>query len=147
MLISYPALFYYSPKEGGSYYIYFPDLKGSGTQGDSVEEAMFMAGDYLGIVASHMLETGQKLPHRRDINQLSLSEDFPFKDDEEFKDFYDLENSFVSMICVDIEKYFESQKLVKKTLTIPKWSNDLGNRLNLNFSKVLTEAIEKIALK
>ncbi|MBL7575537.1 Predicted nuclease of the RNAse H fold, HicB family [Peptoniphilus asaccharolyticus DSM 20463] len=147
MLVSYPALFYYSPSEDNSYFVYFPDLGGTGTQGETIEDALFMASDYLGIVIADIVESGEKLPKRTDMNKLSLIDDFPFKDDKEFDGFYDLEQSFVSMVCVDIEKYFESQKLVKKTLNIPKWSNDIGNRLNLNFSKVLTEAIQEIALR
>lgn len=147
MLVSYPALFYLSPNEDKSYYVYFPDLKGSGTQGYNIEDAMFMASDYLGIIIADMIESGEQLPKRSNINTLSLKEDFPFKDDVELIDFYDLENSFISLICVDVEKYFNSQTLVKKTLSIPKWSNDLGNRLKLNFSKVLTDAIEEIALR
>ena len=53
--------------------------------------------------------------------------------------------SFVSLVYVDLKDYLGSQELVKKTLSIPKWSNDLGNKLNLNFSKLLTEAIVNIA--
>lgn len=147
MLVSYPALFYYSPTEDNSYYVYFPDLQGSGTQGDNIEDAIFMGSDYLGIVIADILESGEKLPKRSNINDLSLKDDYPFKGDEEFENFYDLTNSFMSMVCVDVERYLGGQELIKKTLSIPKWSNDLGNRLNLNFSKVLTEAIEKIALK
>ncbi|NLY08871.1 MAG: type II toxin-antitoxin system HicB family antitoxin [Tissierellia bacterium] len=147
MLVSYPALFYHSPSEDGSYYVYFPDLKGSGTQGEDIEDAMLMGSDYLGIVIADLLESGQKVPTRTNINELSLVENFPFKDDLEFEGFYDFDNSFVSMVYVDIREYLGGQELIKKTLSIPKWSNDLGNRLNLNFSKVLTEAIEKAALR
>ena len=32
---------------------------------------------------------------------------------------------------------------VKKTLTIPEWMNREGNRLHLNFSKILQEALEE----
>lgn len=53
--------FYYSPSELG-YYVYFPDIDGSGTQGDTIEDALFMASDYLGIIASDLLETEGKLP-------------------------------------------------------------------------------------
>lgn len=146
MLISYPALFYYVPDED-YYYIYFPDIGGGGTQGYSIEEAMMMASDYLGLVVSDILESGEKVPKKSKLSELSLSLNNPFKDDKDFEFYYDKENSFASMVCVDLENYLGSNELVKKTLSIPKWSNDLGNRLNLNFSKVLTEAIEKIAIK
>lgn len=143
MLISYPAIFYYSPNEDGSYYVSFPDLAGNGTQGVNLEDALFMASDYLGIILADYIETESRLPERSDINELSIVGDFPFKDDEEFENYYDMDRSFVSMVAVDIDDYLGGNELVKKTLSIPKWSNNLGLKLGLNFSKVLTDAIER----
>lgn len=144
MLVSYPAIFYYTPAEGG-YYVHFPDIDGAGTQSDTIEDALFMASDYLGIIASDLLETESKLPEKSSIKDLSINDDLPFKDEEDFEGYYDEDKSFVSMVYVDLKDYFSSQELVKKTLSIPKWSNDLGNKLNINFSKVLTEAIVNVA--
>lgn len=145
MLISYPALFYYIPDED-YYYISFPNLDGGGTQGENIEDAMLMASDYLGLMVSDLLESGEEVPKRSKISEISLYGDNPFKDDKDFELKFDSGNSFISMVYVDLEDYLGSNELVKKTLSIPKWSNDLGKRLNLNFSKVLTEAIEKIAM-
>lgn len=144
MLVSYPAIFYYSPEEKG-YYVYIPDIEGAGTQGDSIDEALLMASDYLGIMASSIIENGDPLPRKSAINELSVEGNFPFKDDPEFDGYYDYSKSFISLVYVDLKDYLGSQELVKKTLSIPKWSNDLGNKLNLNFSKLLTEAIVDIA--
>ena len=144
MLVSYPAIFYYSPEEKG-YYVYIPDIEGSGTQGDSIDEALLMASDYLGIMASSIIENGDSLPKKSAISELSIDDNFPFKDDPEFDGYYDYSKSFISLVYVDLKDYLGSQELVKKTLSIPKWSNDLGNKLNLNFSKLLTEAIVDIA--
>lgn len=144
MLVSYPAIFYYTPEEEG-YYVYFPDIEGAGTQGDTIEDALFMASEYLGIVASDIVESEGKLPNKSSIKKLSIVDDFPFKDDEEFNVYYDEEKSFISMVYVDLTDYFASKELVKKTLSIPKWSNDLGNKLNINFSKILTDAIVQVA--
>ena len=46
MLVSYPALFYKEPE--GGYFINFPDFEYSGTQGEDISDAMFMASDWLG---------------------------------------------------------------------------------------------------
>ena len=54
---------------------------------------------------------------------------------------YSREKSFISMVNVDLSEYLGSDQPVKKTLTIPKWADKLGNELHLNFSKTLTEAI------
>lgn len=145
MLVSYPALFYKEPE--GGYFINFPDFEYSATQGEDISDALFMASDWLGITVAECLEEGIDLPKVSNINDLSLDGNNPFKDDPEINLEYIENESFISMICVDVEKYFENTKLVKKTLSIPKWANDLGNRLNLNFSKVLTVAIENEAIK
>ncbi len=144
MLVSYPAIFYYCPEEDG-YYINFPDIEGAGTQGDSIEDALYMASEYLGIMASSILENGGKLPKKSNINEISIVEDFPFKDEDEFVGYYDLDKSFVSLVYVELDDYFGSQELIKKTLSIPKWTNDFGKKMNLNFSKLLTDAIINIA--
>ena len=40
-----------------------------------------------------------------------------------------------------------NNKLIKKTLTLPKWLNDLGIEKKINFSKLLQEALkEKLQL-
>lgn len=141
MFLSYPAIFYYNENESASYYVYFPDIKLTGTQGSDIDDAMFMASDYLGVVLADFIENNKILPKVSDINSLSIKDDFPFKDDDELKNYYNFNNSFKSMVLVDVSKYLDSQKLVKKTLTIPKWVNDIGVKQNINFSKLLTDSI------
>lgn len=145
MLASYPALFYKDPK--GGYFIHFPDFDSPGTQGDDISDAMFMASDWLGIALSDKLEEGKDFPKASKINDLSLDNDNPFKDDDELKNYYTSKDSFISMVFVDVESYLDYNKLIKKTLSIPQWANDYGNRKSLNFSKVLTKAIEELATK
>ena len=104
MLVSYPAIFYYSPEEKG-YYVYMPDIGGAGTQGNSIEEALLMASDYLGIMASSIIEGGDTLPKQSAISDLSIEDNFPFKDDDDFDGFYDYSKSFVSLVYVDLKDY------------------------------------------
>ena len=65
----------------------------------------------------------------------------PFKNDEDFNLVYNPDNSFISMVVVDVAEYLGSQEPVKKTLTIPRWADTLGHELGLNFSQTLTDAI------
>ena len=111
MLVSYPAIFYYSPEEKG-YYVYIPDIEGAGTQGNSIEDALLMASDYLGIMASSIIENGETLPKKSNIGDLSVEDNFPFKDDDEFNNFYDYSKSFISLVYVDLKDYLGSQELV-----------------------------------
>lgn len=143
MYIAYPALFYYDSKESVKYYVYFPDFGSSGTQGTDVADAMKMAVDWLGIVAADYLDNGHELPASSNLNDVSLVNDNPFKREPDFTLTYDPKRSFKSMVSVDLEKYLNNNKPVKKTLTIPKWADTMGKKKKVNFSKLLTEAISK----
>lgn len=142
MLLTYPALIYFTVEEEDSpYFVHFPDFENSATQGRTISEAMSNASEYLGMMAASLIEEGEKLPKASSINDLTLEEDFPFKDDEDVASEYNLDQSFKSMVMVDVEHYLDATKLVKKTLTIPKWANDLAVKRNINFSQLLTTAI------
>lgn len=106
-----------------------------------------MASDYLGLALSDYLEDGERLPKSSNINELSIEDDFPFKDDPEMKDYYVFNKSFVSMVVVDLREYLDSGTLIKKTLSIPKWANDVAVKYNINFSQLLTNAIAEETIK
>lgn len=144
MLVSYPALFYYDDTDDidTKFFVSFPDFPGhAGTQGEDIPDAMYMASDWLGMVLSDDIENGREIPTPSPINKLSLVDNDPFKDDEDFDLVYDPEKSFISMVSVDVSQYLGSQEPIKKTLTIPKWADKLGREMHLNFSKTLTDAI------
>lgn len=144
MLVTYPAFFYYDDTDGDNvapYFVHFPDFEHSATQGDNIPDAMAMASEWLGIMLADMIEKGQDLPQPSDISQLSLVEDDPFKNDDDFDLVFEPDKSFVSMVAVDVSQYLGSQEPIKKTLTIPRWADKLGRELGLNFSQTLTEAI------
>lgn len=149
MLVSYPAIFYYydEGENVAPYFVHFPDIPNSATQGENIPDAMSMASDYLGVLLSHYVEAGDKLPSQSNIKDISIENDYPFKGDEELDGHYDLEKSFVSMVVVDLTEYLESDKLVKKTLAIPKWANDIAVKRNINFSQLLTNAIAEETIK
>ena len=133
MLSVYPAIFYEN-KDGG-YAVIFPDLNHLATCGNSLNDAMCMAIDCLaGYLYDEKLE-GNKLPLASSLKDVDIhSED----DDDD-----DYVNSFVNMVSVDVEEYakLHFNKAVKKTLTIPKWLNDMAVSKNVNFSKTLQNAL------
>jgi predicted RNase H-like HicB family nuclease len=144
MLIkTYPAIFYYEQQEGytSGYYVIFPDIVGNGTQGNDLDDAMYMASDYLGIMLADTLEQDGKLPVASNIHDLSFEKNNPFKDDEDMNYSYDPDKSVITLVSVNLAEYLEMEHPVKKTLTIPKWADKRGRELGLNFSQTLTEAI------
>lgn len=126
MKLVYPARFC-EEKEGG-YSVEVPDLKGCITQADTLEEAIEMAQDAaLGWLLT-AIEDEEDIPSASKIEDIRL----------------DNNNEFVSLLLLDIDKYTEkygSRKSVKKTLTIPLWLNHRAEKIGLNFSKTLQEAL------
>ncbi|HCM90497.1 MULTISPECIES: type II toxin-antitoxin system HicB family antitoxin [Vagococcus] len=143
MLISYPAIFYYEDNSSSvPFQIYFPDLDGL-TQGINIPDAIAMGSEYLGIRLADDFENKRELPKPSNINELSLTHNAPFQDDDDFNFMFDPEKSFISMVNVNLIEYLGLEEPIKKTLAIPKWADKLGKELHLNFSKTLTEAIIK----
>ena len=133
MLSIYPAIFY---KEKDEYSVIFPDLNYLSTCGENLNDAMEMAIDCL---AGHLYTAkldDDKLPEPSkidDIHPIDIANTIGF----------DGKDSFINLISVDLEDYAKTHfnKSVKKTLTIPEWLNREATKKNINFSKVLQEAL------
>lgn len=125
MKLIYPACFY---KEDSGYSVVVPDLLGCCTQGDTLEDAIQMAEDAaLGWLLT-ALEENEEIPKPTEIKNVKL----------------EYETGFVSLLLLDISAYSEkygSRKSVKKTLTIPAWLNERAERMEINFSKTLQDAL------
>lgn len=122
----YPAIFH--PEEVGGYSVFFPDLLGCVTQGDTLEEALFMAEDALGIYLYSIKEDGKTAPPPSNPATIELSG-----------------QDFVSLVIYDEVEYLKrtDSHSVKKTLTIPAWMDTLAREKHLNFSNVLQNAIRR----
>lgn len=133
MLSIYPAIFY---KEKNGYSVIFPDFNYLSTCGENLNDAMEMAIDCLaGYLYTAKLDD-DKLPMPSkidDIHPIDIANTIGF----------DGKDSFINLISVDLEDYAKTHfnKSVKKTLTIPEWLNREATKKNINFSKVLQEAL------
>lgn len=133
MLYIYPAIFY---KEKDAYSVIFPDFNYLSTCGDHLNDAMEMAIDCLaGYLYTAKLDN-EKLPSPSKINEIDpidIANTLGF----------DGNDSFINLISINLEDYVKTHfnKSVKKTLTIPEWLNREATKKNINFSKVLQEAL------
>lgn len=133
MLSIYPAIFY---KEKDEYSVIFPDLNYLSTCGENLNDAMEMAIDCLAGYLYIAKLDDDKLPEPSkidDIHPIDIANTIGF----------DGKDSFINLISVDLEDYAKTHfnKSVKKTLTIPEWLNREATKKNINFSKVLQEAL------
>ena len=121
MLKTYPAIFH-NEEEG--YWVEFPEF-GGGTQGEDLEEAMKNARQMLESVLASYLDEGMKLPNPSEIRKLSV------------------EDGFATMIQADPNPYLKNNKAIRKNVTVPEWLVQLADRDQVNYSEVLTKALER----
>lgn len=123
----YPAV-YHDAEEGG-WWVTFPDFPGVATQGDTLEEAYDMCVDCLGLTISTMEDiTKDPVPEPSDLRNIKTGE-----------------GEHVVLIQFDMEEYERrlNRHPVKKTLTIPRWLNELAVEKGINFSATLTQALKE----
>lgn len=122
----FPAIF--EPGERNGYTVNFPDLPGCITEGDTMEEALHMAKEALELHLYGMEEDGDRIPDPIRPEELKVPE----------KAFVSMVEAWMPIIRDEMEN-----KAVKKTLTIPKWLNDVAEKNNVNFSQVLQSALKE----
>lgn len=95
MLSAYPAYFV---KEGSGYSVLFPDLNHLATCGDTLDEALQMAVDYLAGYLYWLKRDGEPFPPASVPNEASLAA--AARDAEA-----PVENAFVNLVTVDADEY------------------------------------------
>lgn len=122
---SFPAIFEYD-EDGIS--VSFPDLPGVFTCGDNEEEAYRNAKEALGLHLFGMEQDLDSIPVPSKVNELSLDANQAAV----------IVNVFMPLIRDRVQR-----ATIKKTLTLPKWINDLAEEHKINFSQVLQEALKE----
>lgn len=120
-MLLYPAIFTHGDT---AITVTFPDIPEAITQGKDLNEAYQMAIEVLGFV----LEDYQEYPQASSTSQVQA----------------DNPDAEVALISIDMNAYLRKyhSKKVRKNVTIPEWLNNLAEEKKLNFSQVLTEALE-----
>ena len=122
---SYPAVF--EPGEDG-YGVYFPDLPGCISFGETFEKAQREAEDALGLHLYGMEKDGEAIPEPSKNPQI-LPES--------------AKGCLVSLITVypDIVANELDNKRVKTNVTLPAWLKEAAEKENVNYSKILEAAL------
>lgn len=122
----FPAIF--EPGEDKGYVVSYPDLPGCLTEGDSMEEALHMAKEALELFLYSMEEDNETVPQPTLPQNISVSP-----------------KAFISIIEVwmPIVRDEMENRSIKKTLTIPKWLNDIAEKNKVNFSQILQAALKE----
>ena len=125
MKVMYPALF---EKEDSRSNVTFQDLPEAITCGDTLEQAIEMAKECLGLCLDVRKENKEEIPVMSDPSRINCAN-----------------GTFVMMIefdSIDFNKRY-NKKAIRKNVTIPAWLNELAEEKNVNFSNVLQNALMK----
>ena len=130
MKLIYPAVFKPFTDQSGGYVVEFPDLPGCVTEGKDMEQAIEMGIDAASGWILGELEDGELIPKASDYTEIAAED-----------------GCMVNMLLLDIDSYEEKygEKAVRKNLTIPAWLNTFAEKNNINFSKLLQEALFSMA--
>ncbi len=103
------------------YFVEIPDIDGM-TEGKSIADAMEMAKDYIGTYSleDKLPESNTKLPKAKD-------------------------DATVTLVTVNVSEYKRKHdnKVIKKTITIPNYLNELGKENGVNFRELMTTALKE----
>ena len=123
----YPAIF--EENSDGSFTVKFPDLPGCITYGENAADALIMAQDAACGRILGELEDGKLIPKPSAYKEIVLSD-----------------TETLSLMALDIDAYSAQygSKTVKKNTTIPAWLNAFGEKKNINYSRLLTDALTEL---
>lgn len=124
----YPVIF--TEDEDGKIAVEVPDIPNCFTFGDNMADALDMAKDVMEMLLVEYENDDKQIPEPSNINEIKT-------------------DGIVSLVKADTlewRKTFDN-KAIKKTLSIPAWMNKKAEKIGINFSQVLQEALlQKISL-
>lgn len=116
----FPAVFH--PNADGSFTIVFPDLPGCITEGKSLENALYMAQDALSVWLEYTIDHKQDIPTASSLQRIACED-----------------GEFVNLIRAEIK----DNRAVRRTVSIPKWMDDMVSASGLSLSRVLQDALKE----
>lgn len=124
-IIAYPAVLSDHDNRSGVYTVTFPDVPGAISEGHSVGEAIQNGSEALGLALYDQI----KLPKPSDMKTVEKANP----------------DAIVTLISSNLEYIARTVKkpTVKKNTTIPRDLAKKAEDSGINFSKTLTEALEK----
>ena len=116
----------YISHDDKGYYVSIPDFK-SFTEGNSLDEAVYMGKDAICTLAVTMEDLCEEIPA-------------PFS-----VDYSPTEDETIAYVDVDFKAYRRAQNMknVRKTVTIPEWLYDLAMQKGLNLSQLLRDKLKE----
>lgn len=119
----YPAVFTY--EEGQEIAVVFPDLNVA-TSGNNDDDALLSARELLGCVMYGLEEDGEEIPTPTPLSAVKTQEN---------------ERAVLIDVYMPSIRMVNVNRSVNRTVTLPAWLNAAALEKNINFSRVLQDAL------
>lgn len=114
-------------KGDAGFEISFPDFPGQVTQADTEDDAIIVAQELLALCISDNEEMCRENPISTEQEKIKLNEG---------------EKLVYVHVWMPYFRQVEKVVYVKKTLTIPKWIDEMAKAKNVNFSAILVKGLK-----
>lgn len=116
----YAAIFH--PNEDGSFTITYPDLPGCISEGKSLGNAMYMAQSALTQWLEYLADEKVPFPPACALSSVETAD-----------------GEFANLIRAELK----DSRAVRRTVSIPKWMDDMVTETGLSLSRVLQDALKE----
>jgi predicted RNase H-like HicB family nuclease len=115
------------------YLVYVPDME-IYTEGTSIVDAIEMARDAIGLKGITLEDMKQDIPEASTIDEVV---------EKAQTDIFDYSAGTSTLVDVDFAEYRRKtdNKMVRRNVTLPNWMNHEAEKLGLNVSRVLQDAL------
>ena len=121
----YPVIF--RPAEEGGYSVYAPDFKGCVTDADDYADGIIKIRDGLCGMLFIYQRDGLPIPAPSNPSNVTREPD-----------------DIVTLVDAPMDEYrrrAENSKAIRKTISLPKWLDDMSNKAGLSLSEVTQKAL------
>ena len=125
---AYPARFTACHDDGDYWVVRFPDLAGCVTNAETLEETIEQAHNILEDYMALLERDGSDIPKPTPYHAIKASKD-----------------EIIQLIVVPMTSARRrwDESVVKKTLTLPRWLDEMGQQAEVNFSQILQDGLRK----
>lgn len=108
------------------------------TEGDSIEDAIAMARDIIGLTVIGMEDDNKEIPE-------PSSPEEAYEKAAADTEIIDFTKGFLTYVDVDFTAYRKQldNRMVRRNVTLPAWLNYKAEQANLNVSKFLQDALKE----
>ncbi len=103
------------------------------TEAKSIQEAVVMVRDAIGLTGISMQDNGDSIPEPSDIDDIDVSKGT----------FAEVGKGIKTLVDIDFDEYRRKNdnKMVRRNVTLPNWMNRRAEQEHLNVSRFLQDAL------